>query len=104
MPESGGALKEVYRAKEVPDKREPLHWWGATWTKDGRYILATRSVVNEKQSDELVAFPVDGGNPRTLTVMAGQIFNPSVSPDGRYVTFTSARRSNSRSEKRWPML
>ncbi len=91
MPENGGDLKEIYRAKEANGLQEGLHWWGATWTKDGRYILATRSVMSEKQMDELVAFPVEGGEPRVLAAMP-QISNPSVSPDGRRILFTGARR------------
>jgi Tol biopolymer transport system component len=94
MPASGGDVKEIHRAlaKDVPDNEEQLHWWGATWTRDGRYILAARAVMGEKQSDELVAFPVDGGNPRVLAVMPGEIYDPSASPDGRHILFTSARR------------
>ncbi len=91
MPESGGDRKEIYRAKEVAGDEEGLHWWGAAWTNDGRYILATRSVMSEKQMDQLVALPVEGGEPRVLTTMP-KIANPSVSQDGRHILFTGARR------------
>jgi Tol biopolymer transport system component len=93
MPEKGGEVKEVCRAKAVPGNQEPLHWWGATWSRDGRYILASRSIMTEKQSDELVAFPIDGGEARVLAVMPGDIYDPTASPDGRQIFFTNARRS-----------
>jgi Tol biopolymer transport system component len=93
MPEKGGEVKEVCRAKAVAGDQEPLHWWGATWSRDGRYILATRSVMTERQSDELVALPVDGGEARVLAVMPGDIYDPTASPDGQHILFTSARRS-----------
>lgn len=93
MPADGGEVKEIYRANEVPSDHEPLHWWGACWSRDGRYILASRSVMTEKQSDELVAVPAEGGEPRLLAAMPGQIYNPTASPDGRHILFTSARRS-----------
>jgi Tol biopolymer transport system component len=93
MPENGGAVKEVFRAQYLDGEQEPLHWWGACWSRDGRYILATRSIMTEKQSDELVAFPVDGGEPRVLAAMPGDIYDPTASLDGRHILFTSAHRS-----------
>ena len=91
MPEAGGEAKEIYRAPEVAGSQEGLHWYGACWTADGRFLLATRSVMTEKQQDELIAFPVDGGEPRVLAVMP-QITNPSASPDGRHILFTGAQQ------------
>jgi Tol biopolymer transport system component len=94
MPEEGGEIREIYRAPSVQGDLEGLHWWGACWTADGRYILVTRSVVTEKQSDQLIAVPAEGGEPRVLAVMPGQIYNPAAPPDGRHIFFTSARRSH----------
>jgi hypothetical protein len=85
-------VKEVFRAS-LAGSQNPLEWWGATWTRDGRYILAIRGIRTEKQSDELVAFPVDGGEPRVLATMPGEIYDPTAAPDGQHILFTSARRS-----------
>jgi len=41
---------------------------------------------------ELIALPVDGGEPRVLATMPGQIYDPTASPDGQHILFSSARR------------
>jgi Tol biopolymer transport system component len=92
MPENGGAVKEVFRTS-LAGSQDALQWWGATWTRDGRYILAIRDIRAEKQSNELVAFPVDGGEPRVLATMPGEIYDPTAAPDGQHILFTNARRS-----------
>jgi Tol biopolymer transport system component len=87
MPESGGELKEIYRAKKGEGLL--LNSWGACWTKDGRHLIVTGHIYPNEPT-QLLAFPADGGQPRTLTTMP-LILNPSISPDGRHILFTGAR-------------
>lgn len=87
MPESGGELKEIYRGKKGEGLL--LNYEGACWTKDGRHLIVTGHIY-PTEPDQLLAFPADGGQPRTLTTMP-RILNPSISPDGRRILFTGAR-------------
>jgi len=84
LPTTGAAVKEIYRGNfELPLP------WGASWTRDGRYVIAPAGGKNKVQ---LLAFPVGGGEPRSLGVSMEQISSPSVAPDGRRILFTGARR------------
>jgi Tol biopolymer transport system component len=85
VPTRGGAVTEIFRgSSELPLP------WGATWTKDGRFVIAPTGGMNRVQ---LQAFPIVGGEPRPLGVSMTGISSPSVTPDGRHILFTGARRS-----------
>jgi serine/threonine protein kinase/Tol biopolymer transport system component len=57
------------------------------WTPDGRIIFAT----NESNNIDLWIMDPDGGNRKQLTANSGQNASPFVSPDGRYIVFSSTR-------------
>ncbi len=60
---------------------------GLTWTSDGRIVYMT----NTNGSDDLSIMNQDGSNQRILTSDPHEDQAPSVSPDGKYVVFTSLR-------------
>jgi Tol biopolymer transport system component len=80
IPTSGGAVKELYRGNA---ERPQPH--GATWTKDGRYVIAPASLNGRT---ELMAFPIAGGEPQGIALSMPEIASPSISPDGRQILFT----------------
>jgi serine/threonine protein kinase/Tol biopolymer transport system component len=60
---------------------------GISWTPDGRIVFISAS---GKQGDIWV-MNADGSNRKQLTSEAGNNHNPVVTPDGRYILFTSSR-------------
>lgn len=58
---------------------------GIAWTPDGRIVFDTTGNSN------LWVMKADGSDRRQITTGSDNIFNPSVSPDGRYVAFISFR-------------
>jgi eukaryotic-like serine/threonine-protein kinase len=59
-------------------------------TADGRLIL--QMVVNDK--DHISIMDADGSNPKQLTSGANHNYRPVMSPDGKYIVFTSNRSGN----------
>ena len=92
VPVNGGAVTEIHRGSGSSPTTPTF--WGASWTKDGRYLIAAGYLdgKNLTGASQLLAFPVEGGEPRVLGVTMPTISNPSVSPDGRHILFTSAQR------------
>jgi dipeptidyl aminopeptidase/acylaminoacyl peptidase len=61
--------------------------WG--WEPDSKSVLATMSSPRTGKSSA-TAIPADGsGPPRNLELGSGNTFGPAVSPDGRYMAFSS---------------
>ncbi|MGI9068668.1 MAG: protein kinase domain-containing protein [Pyrinomonadaceae bacterium] len=58
-----------------------------SWTPEGGIVF----VSNETDNLDIWSMDSKGENRLQLTTKAGQNFSPVVSPDGRYVTFTSDR-------------
>jgi Tol biopolymer transport system component len=58
-----------------------------SWAPDGRVVLAT----NESGTMDIWIMDADGGNRKQLTANSGMNLSPTVSPDGRYIVFTSTR-------------
>jgi len=63
---------------------------GLAWTPDGKIVYA--STVSGNQGIWIV--DSDGNNAKLLTDEGTQTYNPSVSHDGKYVTFVSNRSGN----------
>src|SRR5262249_2258700 len=70
----------------VSDYSDPV------WTMNGRIVFALAGINNR----DLWVMDADGNNHKQLTVDAGNVSSPDVSPEGRYVVFTSdvAGRNN----------
>jgi len=62
------------------------------WSADGKtiYVSGMRKEDAEylRNDSEIYAFPVSGGEPRTLTDRKGPDTNPNVSPDGKWIAYT----------------
>ena len=69
-----------------------------SWTPDGRIVYAS----NSGGGREIWIMNGDGSNPKQLTVNAGKNMLPSVSPDGRYILFSS-NRANAGAFNIWRM-
>jgi serine/threonine protein kinase/Tol biopolymer transport system component len=62
-------------------------YYGLAWTPDGRIVYTS----NANGTADIWIMNNDGSNQKQLTVNAGANVYPSVSPDGRYIVFTSDR-------------
>jgi TolB protein len=60
---------------------------GLAWTPDGKLIYATNASGNL----DLWSIAASGSNPKQLTSNAGQNYEPTVTPDGRFIVFVSDR-------------
>jgi Tol biopolymer transport system component len=69
-----------------------------SWTPDGRILYA--SGVDARR--DIWMMDGDGTNPRQLTADAGENQQPTASPDGRYIVFSS-NRSNTGAFNLWRM-
>jgi eukaryotic-like serine/threonine-protein kinase len=75
---------DAARAKQV----SPVHdRGGVAWTPDGRVVYSTET----GGAWDIWIMNADGSNRRQLTNGVGQNVDPQVSPDGRYIVFTSTR-------------
>jgi eukaryotic-like serine/threonine-protein kinase len=64
---------------------------GLTWTADGRIAYVSR----QSGSQDIWLMNADGSKQRQLTAEARADVNPAITPDGRYIVFSSARTGNS---------
>jgi Tol biopolymer transport system component/DNA-binding winged helix-turn-helix (wHTH) protein len=62
-------------------------YFGVSWTRDGRIVYSSRASGNP----EIWIMDADGSNQKQLTDYARDSGQASVSPDGRYIVFQSAR-------------
>lgn len=69
------------------------------WTPDGRIVYGAVA----GNSGELWVVNTDGRNQKQLTSNSGMNYFPSVSPDGRYIIFSSNRESSSNFFNIWRM-
>jgi Tol biopolymer transport system component len=87
VPIAGGPRRVLYRG--TYSRPSPF---GAVWTPDGRYILTVGEA--SKGGSTILAFPAAGGEPQALDLSMQEILAPSISPDGRHLLFTGAKRQH----------
>jgi serine/threonine protein kinase/Tol biopolymer transport system component len=66
--------------------------FGLDWTPDGRIVFASPTTGNP----QIFIIDADGRNERQLTTQQGPSFQPSVTPDNRYVVFQRFDRDGAR--------
>jgi Tol biopolymer transport system component len=64
------------------------------WTPDGRYIVYTRWPLNAFGT-EIWRVPVDGGKPELLIPRGPAVYGGRVSPDGRWLAYSSLESGSS---------
>ncbi|MDQ3803313.1 MAG: winged helix-turn-helix domain-containing protein [Acidobacteriota bacterium] len=62
-------------------------YWGFSWTPDGKIVYVSTLSGNQ----DIWIMNADGSNQKQLTFDGRSDFDPSVSPDGRYIAFASER-------------
>jgi serine/threonine protein kinase len=70
-----------------------------SWTPNGRIVYGAMA----GNSGELWIIDADGSNQKQLTSNAGMNLQPAVSPDGRFIVFSSKRESSSNIFNIWRM-
>lgn len=65
-------------------------YWGFSWTPDNKIVYVSTLSGNQ----DIWIMDADGSNQKQLTFDGRSDFDPSVSPDGRYVAFASERSGN----------
>ena len=88
---------ESSRARQITSRAS--RYFGLSWTPDGKLVYASDASGNW---DIWIMGP-DGGGGTQLTVNANANLLPSVSPDGRYILFTSNRSGSDGSVNIWRM-
>jgi TolB protein len=67
-------------------------YWGFSWTPDGRIVYVSTLSGNQ----DIWIMNADGSGRKQLTFDAHSDFDPSVSPDGRFIAFASERSGNTK--------
>ncbi len=70
-----------------------------SWTPEGKIVYGAAA----GNSGEIWAIDADGSNQKQLTSNAGMNIHPAVSPDGRYIIFSSNREGTSNFFNIWRM-
>jgi Tol biopolymer transport system component/DNA-binding winged helix-turn-helix (wHTH) protein len=65
-------------------------YWGFSWTPDDKIVYVSTLSGNQ----DIWIMNSDGGDQKQLTFDGHSDFDPSVSPDGRYIAFASERSGN----------
>lgn len=86
---------ETSRAKQITSRAGK--YFGLSWTPNGKLVYASDASGNW----DIWIIDAEGGEGRQLTVNANANLLPSVSPDGRYVLFTSNRSGSGGSVNIW---
>lgn len=79
---------EAARAEQITSGTGSVNdYWGFSWTPDARIVYVSTLSSNQ----DIWIMNADGSDQKQLTYDAQSDFDPSVSPDGRHVTFASER-------------
>lgn len=71
----------------VPDNKNLFGFGGFAETPNGRFLI----VKNTGKDLQIFSVSGDGGDERQLTTGSGQNLFPAVSPDGKFIVFSSSR-------------
>lgn len=83
-------------AQRLTIQRPFVNWWSdepPTWTPDGQWLIY--GAYDDDGVSHLYVVAADGGEPRALTELRYDASEPSVSPDGRWVAFTTEQGASS---------
>jgi serine/threonine protein kinase/Tol biopolymer transport system component len=93
-PATGGTGTSLSQSSQAIDANRAtqitsggVKYFGGAWTPDGRIVYST----DVSGALDLWIMNRDGSNQKQLTSEAGSNFQPTVSPDGRYIFFVSDR-------------
>jgi dipeptidyl aminopeptidase/acylaminoacyl peptidase len=87
VPIDGGPMHEIARLT-YPMHYEPHGFGMAIWTPDARYLLVMRGEWEREGSHEIVALPVDGGEPIFLMKSPEGQRGYALHPDGHRLAYT----------------
>ncbi len=85
----------IYRKRVEGGPEELLHAdpeltvFPLDWTRDGKYIIFKRGSWEPADIDDIWALPLDGGDPFPLVQTPASDREARVSPDGRWLAYTS---------------
>lgn len=85
VPAQGGEAREVLRGVEMPFPGS------VAWTPDGLSLVFTGKPDPRGSKTELWRVPVQGGEPRKLDLVADNIRDLRVHPDGRHIAYTAGK-------------
>jgi Tol biopolymer transport system component len=96
MPASGGDAREVWSFGETKQGTPGV---SHTWTPDGRYILFSAPDPSDLRIWDLWRVSIDGGKPEKAGLQRRWgLFDLTISPDGRQLTFAGRGGSSADSE------
>ena len=85
LPAAGGQARDVLRGVQISIPGS------VAWTPDGLSLLFTRKPNPRGSKTELWLVPVQGGEPRKLDLVADNIRDLRVHPDGRHIAYTAGK-------------
>ena len=88
IPAMGGEVRELLRLDE---SLMPVSFGTIAWAPDGRSVLFVRPTSPGSSKTELWQIPLQGGEPRKLELVAENMHDLSVHPDGRHIAFTAGK-------------
>jgi len=96
MPASGGEVKEIWNFGETQMGTPGIH---QAWSPDGRYILFSAPDTSDMRVWDLWRIPVEGGEPEKAGLQRSWgMFNITISPDGRQLSFAGRGGASTDSE------
>ena len=91
-PTNGGAVRQLVKLTGA----EAIKFWaergydkGLSWTPDSRYVLFVKGKPDNSKANSLWRIPAAGGEPEALGLEMPNLREPAISPDGRYIAFTT---------------